>query len=287
MKKINVEKKMRGAEFVVDYLKRQGDELPETFKGNCAMSDISSIIKASIFGFHDDVIIHVPRAIKWLDMAIEEGDEMEGADHHYTRLHQARALAGWLQDGTHECNHWDKARHLKESNWRVQKLPMKEVVDWELSDYMAFAILGDGESAWDVEPYEAGIQMYEYWRRPQEISLKKTLKPYDFGYAVCKNLAHQEFDGDELLEAGHKMLKANLENWIASGQANEAAMWLMIINWFLPYYLSSNPPKERPTPLETLLMAYADMPDVKAPFKTEKDEGVKGFFKKFLKDDDG
>lgn len=286
MKKINMKRSLIGAEFTVGYLKRQGDEMPEMFKGNSATSDINSIVAASIVGFYDDVITHVPRAIKWLDLAIEEGDEMEGADHHYARLHQARALAGWLQDGTLETDHWDKARDLIESNWRTKKLPMKEVVDWALSDYMAFAILGDGEPAWDLEPYEAGIQMYEYWRRPQEISLKKTLKPYDFGYAVCQNLAHQKFDGDELLAAGHKMLKANLENWIAGGQAYEAAMWLMIVNWFLPYFLSSTPPEVRPTPLATLLMAYDDMPDVEKPFQDKEDGGVRGFFKKFLKNDD-
>lgn len=233
-------------------------------KGNSGKYRIAFFIETALVGYWNEAQFLIPRALKWINEAIAEGKEFDGGDWHYSNLHQARAVGEWLTTGTYNPGDWDKARRLLESSWRIGKSPMQEVRE-SLPDYLAFCILADGQPGLDVDAYEAGIEMYEYWMREQPISLKKTLKPRDFGYALCRHFARLEFDGEELLAAGHRMLQANLaEEWFGMGQSMRAATWLMVINWYSAPFLGEGKP--RPTPLETILMAYDDMPGVERPF---------------------
>lgn len=238
---------------------------PGSPKGNYGISDIESFVKTALVGYWDEALFLLPRATQWIDEAIAEGTELYGWDSHYANLHQARAVGEWLMTGQTMPHYFDQARRLKENDWRVNKEPMQDIVRDSLADYMAFAILGDGEPGHDVDCYEAGIEIYEYWVRDTNISLKKLLKPREFGYALCRHYARNEFDGEELLAAGHRMLKANLaEEWFGMGQSMRAATWLMVVNWHSAPYIGVGKP--HPTPLETILMAYDDMPGVIRPF---------------------
>lgn len=89
------------------------------------------------------------------------------------------------------------------------------------------------------------------------ISLKKVLKPREFGYALCLHRARGQFDEEELFEAGRRMLQANLEEtWIGAGQNMRAATWLKIVYWHRDESL---------TPLQVILKAYDNMPNVIRP----------------------
>lgn len=71
---------------------------------------------------------------------------------------------------------------------------------------MAFAYQG-GEHD---DGFEAGIDMYERWIGEKPLSLKKVLKPREFGYALCLHRVRGQFDEGELVVAGRRMLQANL-----------------------------------------------------------------------------
>jgi hypothetical protein len=262
--RFKIEESVRAADFNVGYLERRSALNSEQPKGNFGKSDIGAIIDCVLVGLAENSVRYIPRALKWISEAIAEGTELYGWDTHYSDLHQARAMGEWLATGSYNPDDWDQARRLKESAWRGGKWSMQEVRE-SLPDYMAYCILAGGEPMLDVDAYEAGIEMYEYWMREHPISLKKLLKPREFGYALCRHFARNEFDGEELMAAGHRMLQANLaEEWFGMGQNMRAATWLMVVNWYSAPYLSEGKPQ--PTPLETILMAYDDMPGVTRPF---------------------
>lgn len=225
--------------------------------GNIATHELGDVISAWLVGLHEDVVPVISRSLEWIDRAIAD-DEKFGVDpnEHRTRLHWAKALGGWLRDGWNLEGEWDMARVFEEARWRYEQRPWSthEIVKSGLDDYMAFAYQG-GE--YD-EGFEAGIEMYERWTGKTEVSLSKALKPRDFGYALCLHrTARQSFDEKDLFKAGCKMLKANLQdNWLGGGQFIRAATWLKIVYWHNDKTL---------TPLQTILKAYDNMPEVPRP----------------------
>ena len=227
--------------------------------GNVAAAELGDVIRSWLIGFHREVAPIVPRSLQWLDKAIaDEEDQWFGVDPntHRTTLHWAKAIGLWLNvEGNHE-GEWDLARTYEEARWRYEKRPWPthEIVKWGLDDYMAFAYLG-GQHA---EGFEAGIEMYERWTGKSEVSLSKPLKPRDFGYALCLHqTARQAFDEEDLFKAGRKVLQAHLQQtWLGGGQAIRAATWLNIV------YGLHDP---NLTPLQVVLKAYENMPDVPRP----------------------
>lgn len=119
-----------------------------------------------------------------------------------------------------------------------------------LDDYLCYCI--------QSEQYQAGITEYEKYYGVKKISLKKTLSPRAYGYAFCLNEINPQYTADDLLEAGRKMLQANLEDhpWLGYGNYYCAAMWLKNVYWHHNRTL---------TPLETILKAYENMPGVPRP----------------------
>ncbi|NKJ08967.1 hypothetical protein [Rhizobium sp. SG741] len=107
--------------------------------------------------------------------------------------------------------------------------------------------------------YETAFEEYKRHLVPKTPSLKKTLKPREFAYALClQKLGRAKFDKDDLLEAGRRMLQANLQDlWIRGGQYTRAATWLKIVYWHHDQTLM---------PLKVVLRAYDDMPDVPRPY---------------------
>lgn len=223
--------------------------------GNVAASELQMVINGWLVGVHDEVAPVVPRCIDWLNRAIETDEKFgPNQDLHRATLHWAKGIADWMDTGW-ESGIWEGARVYEEAAWRYEKRPwpMNEIVRYGLDDYMAFAYqAGDDENP---EGYENAIQMYEHWLDKTPPSLSKVLKPREFAYALCLQKVARRYDEDELFQAGRRMLRANLEShWFGAGQYVRGATWLKIVYWNRDRSL---------TPLETILKAYDDMPNVK------------------------
>lgn len=238
------------------YLGTQYDE--KRPMGNVAACELGTVLKAWLVGLHEEIKPVIRRSNEWLDRSIKE-DEKFGPDpnSHRVTLHWARAIGGWLENGADSEGEWDLARIFEEARWRYEKRPWSanEIVKSGLDDYMAFAYQG-GEHD---DGFLAGIDMYERWTgRSGPVDLSKVLTPREFGYALCLHRAcQQQFDEDDLFNAGRKMLQANLqETWLGGGQMIRAATWLKVVYW---HHEKSH------TPLQTILMAYENMPKVKRP----------------------
>ncbi|MBB3919729.1 hypothetical protein [Rhizobium fabae] len=224
--------------------------------GNAAQYHIGDIINYWLVGLDKEIAPIVHRSNLWLDRAIEK-DEKMGSNHDFHRalLHSARAMGTFLEDGWNDEGHWACARIREEAAWRFEgrPWPRNEIIKSGLDDYMAFAY----QSGEHDGGFEAAVDMYEHLIGEKPLSLKKVLKPREFGYALCLHSARGQFDKHELFEAGCRMLQANLEEiWLGGGQFLRAATWLKIVYWDGDQTL---------TPLETILKAYDNMPNVPRP----------------------
>ena len=267
----DIESSRRGAEFTIGYLERR-DSVPEgTPIGNCGISDLGSIISAMISGYSSHVVRYIHRANQWIDQGLssKEYERFGGEYRHRSNLHEARALGTWLEENELATDHWNEANRFMEAAWKSAALTRQEIIRYELDDYMAISVLGGmfEDYKHGKEPFEAGIDMYEHWTGKSDVSLKKTLKPREFGYALCRHYLNNELDRDDILQAGRRMLAAHLtddnkDGWLENGQSHRAAMWLMLVYWY-PAFHNGEP---LPTPVDVLLKAYDDMPGVTRPF---------------------
>lgn len=224
--------------------------------GNVAASTLGEVVRAWLVGYAQQIAPVTARANHWLDVAISR-DEKFGVDANFHRmtLHWARAMGEWLETAWNAEGHWDAARVFEEAAWRFEPRPWpaNEIINVGLDDYMAFAYQGGEHN----DGFQAGVDMFERWLRPQKMVLTKTLKPREFGYALCLYRASQQFDAQDLFEAGKNMLRANLEsNWLGAGQYLRAAMWLKSVYDFT---------EEKLTPIEVVLKAYDHMSNVPKP----------------------
>jgi hypothetical protein len=104
------------------------------------------------------------------------------------------------------------------------------------------------------ENYEAGIIEFEKFYSTKNFSLKKIKTPKMYGCAICLNETTQQFDKEDVLLAGKRMIQANIEKeWLSYGKYFELAVWLKNVYWYYDRNL---------TPLETILKAYDNMPNV-------------------------
>jgi hypothetical protein len=262
----------RGARNVLDYLNRQKTPDFGKPKGNFGIHDISDIVKCVVFGLADQAIPFVPRANHWIDQGIasREYDWFGGSpEQHQHNLHWGRALGTWLEYNGLAVDHWIEARRYLEAWWAGGFGTRQQILRWGLDDYMALSVLGSraDSSKTGLTPLNAGIEMFERSFSTHTISLKKTLKPRQFGYALCRHYLNNEFDRADILKAGRRMLAANLTNaikdgWLENGQSTRAAMWLMLVYW----YPALHNGEILPSPVDILLKAYDDIPGVVRPF---------------------
>lgn len=227
---------------------------PSRPMGNVAISQIGNALSAWLVGLDKEIEPIIQPANSWLDKAIED-DEHFGDDinFHRARLHWARAIGAWMQHGWVDEGHWESTRVFLEASWRNEKrpIPANQIIRDYLDDYMAFSYLAGEDGC------EAGVEMYERWVGGGALSLSRTLKPREFGYALCLHESNIQFEMDELLQAGRRMLQANLqEEWLGRGQYLCAATWLMAVYSKSGLELS---------PLQTVLRAYENMPKVPKP----------------------
>jgi hypothetical protein len=220
--------------------------------GNMATFDVSEVLGYYLIGLHQEAAPVIPRAIEWLDIAIaqDEGGNKSGPDfYHRMRLQQAKAMALWLQSGDAATGIWNKVRELNLLAAQDNAYG-KQIKTEGLDDYLCYCI--------QSEQYQAGITEYEKYYGVKKILLKRILSPRAYGYAFCLNEINPQYSADDLLEAGRKMLQANLEDhpWLGYGNYYCAAMWLKNVYWHHNRTL---------TPLETILKAYENMPGVPRP----------------------
>ncbi len=234
--------------------------------GNVAKSNIGMAIDAWLVGLHDEINPVISRGIDWIIEALRRDEELGPNQNLYRRdLYWAKAIADWMDTGWDSAE-WENARIFEEAAWRYEKRPwpMNEIIRDGLDDYMAFAYqTGDDATPDGMEGFENGIQMYEHWVNDKAPSLAKALKPREYAYALClygcrPEVAHANgYTQEALFEAGRRMLKANLESkWFGAGQFIRGATWLKIVYWNRG---------EELTPLQTILKAYDNMPNVPRP----------------------
>jgi hypothetical protein len=234
--------------------------------GNFARSELEVVISGWLVGLHNEVAPVVPRCISWIEKALNRDEKFGASQDLYRRdLRWAKAIADWMDTGWDSAE-WESARIFEEAAWRYEKRPwpMNEIIRDGLDDYMAFAYqTGDDATPDGMEGFENGIQMYEHWVNDTPPSLSKTLKPREYAYALClygcrPEITHANgYTSEALFDAGRRMLKANLESkWFGNGQFIRGATWLKIVYWNRG---------EELTPLQTILKAYDNMPNVPRP----------------------
>lgn len=246
--------------------------------GNIAKCDLAEVIEAWLIGLHAEVAPVIPRSLEWLNLAIEGKEEDrfgQSPGFHRCTLYWAKGMGQWMLTGQDDKRSFAAAldgwtNYLQHGgvkvlgpdifNYEIQKFqrneirnipkPTKEVLsDGSLDDYMALSF--------QAAQYEAGIATFEMYVGAKAVSLKRALKPRELGYALCLHHARQKFDASDLFEAGRKMLQTKLEDdWLGRGQYLRAATWLKIVYWHHDPSL---------TPLQTILKAYDDMPNVARP----------------------
>lgn len=259
------------------YLDTQYDETKPM--GNYAVWHLEEVIKCWLLWLETEIAPVLPRALQWLDRAIEGGEEQRFGTpcSHRRTLHWAKALGQWMYTKENDEATWEVAQDAQIEHMRtgftkvlgpdkfdyklqrfipqeVKGLPFtsrKLIIDGILDDFMAFSF--------QAGQYETAVEEYERHLVPKTPSLKKTLKPREFAYALClQKLGRAQFDKDDLLDAGRRMLQANLQDlWIRGGQYTRAATWLKIVYWHHDQTLM---------PLKVVLRAYDNMPDVPRPY---------------------
>jgi hypothetical protein len=226
--------------------------------GNIAEADLADCILGLLLGLNGVVRPILEKAINWLNLACEK-NEIFGLDpnQHWTVIHWAKAIGQWVKDSEGNENIWFKVQKFEEARWHFtgRPWPKSEIVKHGLDDFMAFSFQS-GESN---NGFSLGADIYERYQPQNKLpSIKKILKPREYAYALCLNrLGRADFDEDELFDAGRKMLQANLETrWVGAGQYIRAATWLKIMYWHRD---------KSKSPLDCLLCAYENMPNVKRP----------------------
>ncbi len=226
--------------------------------GNVAISRVATVAKAWLVGLHEEVAPILPKVMPWLDEAIAKGEDFGGdVNVHQRCLREARALAGWLLDGSDCADMWQQALVAARASWLTDGgvWPDATVRQWGLDSALAYA-LQSGSAHHGVE---TAIELYERYTGQQKAPNLKTLRrPRDWAYALALHtVGRQAYEPAALLAAGRRVLSLNLqENWLGEGHTLHGAMWLKLV------YSLHQPAL---TPRQTILRAYDNMPDVPWP----------------------
>lgn len=218
---------------------------------------LDDVIYCYLVGFRRQISPVIPTLVNWLERAIEN-DERFGwsRSFHLQTLSTARGLARWVNDEAASTADWACASEAVKSTFDpTENVWGDQTATAGLDDYLACCC--------QAGLYEAGIEAYEELTARRAFSLKKALQPRDFGYALCLHHARGQFDEASIFEAGRRALKSRLSGtWLGKGQAIRAAMWLKIVYWDRDWRAGR---ASTMTPLQTLLKAYENMPNVNVP----------------------
>lgn len=226
--------------------------------GNIGASEINQIVGGIIFGQWHILSPVIPRALEWIDYGLETGEPFgEYPTFHWTNLNMAKALGLWLLNSENAAAVWEQALINHLDALATGEVYTKRLIPklW-LDDHMAYCF--------QAGAYAAGIAKYESFHGEKAFPLKGTPKARDFAYAMCLHARDGRFDPDELRAAGRRMLRSKLKReWLEMGQYYRGAMWLKMVYWHRDPAL---------TPLEVILKAYDDMPEVERPVWVDGDE---------------
>lgn len=224
--------------------------------GNYAIHDIQDVIYAWLARLEIEISPAIPRALDWLNQAIKGKEKFgESQNFHHMRLHWARAISKWLLSAETGKDDWAEAMRFELDYWKDEPNTATWTIRHCLDDYMAFAL--------QAGRYAEGIETYERLVGVKKVPLSKILKPRDYAYALCLQQTQGQFNDEDLFEAGRRVLQANLkEEWLGRGQSIRAATWLKIVYWDRDLRAGRAPVL---TPLQALLKAYDDMPNVPRP----------------------
>lgn len=224
--------------------------------GNYADIDLHSVAYSWLVGLHQEMAPVIPRALGWLDQAIERREVMgPSAAFHQMQLHWARAMGKWMLHGQNAADDWFQALYLEQAYWQDEPNTAAWTVAHCLDDYMAFAV--------QAGRYAEGINTYERLVGAKKLSPSKIRKPGEYAYALCLQQGQGLFNEQDIFEAGRRVLQANLEDsWLGRGQSLRGATWLKIVYWDRDLRVGRTPAL---TPLQTVLKAYENMPGVAVP----------------------
>lgn len=219
--------------------------------GNVISHYLDDVIKLTLVGAYSRVEVILPRLQEWLQLAINANEDFgESENFHRQRLHCANAVYLWLINGEIAQKSWSQARLYNAASAAEPNVyDLSDIATVRLDDYMSFCI-GAGQ-------YAEGISEFEKFYDGGNVVIKNVVQPREFAYAHCLHKLKGKFAQAELLAAGRKMLRSNLqETWLGRGECTRAAIWLKIVYWDAGIENS---------PVRTILKAYEDMPKVKCP----------------------
>ncbi|MEB0089460.1 hypothetical protein QN382_22850 [Pseudomonas sp. 10B1] len=169
-------------DFTLGFL--QGLEFdPLKSMGNIAAVMISDVVGASLVGMSLDVVYVTPRALGWLDYAIENQETLGlSLNYHQFKLHRAKALGLWMQAGINSEETWlDAARAIFVCGRHDANVYPKNKLRLDyLDDYMSLCFQSG--------QYEQGVLEFEERSGSKNLnflSLKRALKPREIGYLLC------------------------------------------------------------------------------------------------------
>jgi hypothetical protein len=197
---------------------------PQLPMGNVASFNLEDVIRAWLVGFADSIEPVIPRSLDWLERAISLDEKFDtNRSFHCQKLHWAKALGRWMHTGFNDVETWTETSVFSHSClYEKDVWPKNMRATLGLDDYMAHAF--------QAECFESAIATYEKFHGLKTVSLKKTLTPREYAYALCLQRIHQKFDAEILLQAGRRMLRANLEeNWFGRGQYTRARFSRILI----------------------------------------------------------
>lgn len=219
-------------------------------KGNVGRNTLEMVVPALLVAGMSAMGPVLATCERLLDeqLAVGAGTGSEAA-FNQSRYWHGKALCRWLRDSDPAVATWQQASAQHALALAPEVYGLRDVATKGLDEQMAYCVL--------AHDYQGGIAHFERHHGPKALSVKKALKPREFAYLWCRHRLAPQFSDQEVHDAGRRMLRANLQgSWLGYGQAVRAATWLMIVHW-------CNDPSL--APLDALLLAYDDMPDVARP----------------------
>jgi hypothetical protein len=217
--------------------------------GNVMVSHLDSVIALTLVGFGAAVAPILPTFSAWLKTAITEKEKFGDSLHfHHKNLCWALAMYAWIAEAAPAADTWEQARLFDAGAAEEGIYSRKELASDRLDDYMAFCL--------QAGRYAEGIAAFEQYATKPKRSLAGSVQPRAYAYQLCLAQIGPGADAVGIEEAGHAMLRANLEEWLSYGAYTRAATWLKIVHW---------DHGARTTPAEAILRAYDDMPTIPRP----------------------
>lgn len=217
--------------------------------GNWMASHLDNIVSLILVGHSEAIAPVLPTFIAWLNRAITRKEKLgESVDYHHRNLNWALGMYSWIAEGRTPVDVWEQARLHDLAAVEDGAFARKSLGSGRLDDYMAFCL--------QAGRYAEGIAEFEKYARTLNFSAQGSLQPRQYAYLLCQAHLEGRADTPELYGAGHRMLRAQLEEWLSYGQYSRAATWLKIVNW-------DNATKT--TPVEAIQRAYEDMPTIARP----------------------